>query len=118
MLITILFCLIAYLIGSISTAIIICHLKGLPDPRTVGSHNPGATNVVRIGGRRLALVVVLGDALKGYLPVFLCSAWFGFEGFALSLVAVSAVLGHIFPIFFHFKGGKGVATAFGALLAL
>src|SRR5579871_2928253 len=112
MLTTVLFCIFGYLTGSISTAILVCRLKKLPDPRTVGSHNPGATNVGRIGGKALAFVVVFGDLMKGYLPV-LCAAWFNLEGFGLSLVAVSAVLGHVFPIFFHFKGGKGVATSFG-----
>lgn len=116
MLTLITFCLLSYGIGSISTAILTCRLKGLPDPRTFGSKNPGATNVAREGGKSLAIWVVLGDALKGYIPVMIAGLFL--EGFSLGLVAVSAVLGHMFPIFFDFKGGKGIATTFGALLAL
>ena len=106
--------LLSYLLGSVSSAILLCRLVGLPDPRTSGSNNPGATNVLRIGGRWVALAVLLCDMLKGTLPV-----WFGYylglTQFELGMVALGACLGHIFPIFFKFKGGKGVATAFGAI---
>lgn len=107
--------LTAYLLGSVSSAVLFCRLSGLPDPREHGSHNPGATNVLRLGGKSAALGVLLADMLKGMLPVAL--------GFYLELpptfigfIALSACLGHIFPLFFKFRGGKGVATAFGALL--
>ncbi|MFZ7143116.1 glycerol-3-phosphate 1-O-acyltransferase PlsY [Avibacterium avium] len=104
----------AYLLGSISSAILFCHLAGLPDPRTTGSHNPGATNVLRIGGRWAALAVLIFDILKGMLPVW-AGYYLGLTQFQLGMVALAACLGHIFPIFFKFKGGKGVATAFGAI---
>lgn len=90
---------------------------GLPDPRTQGSRNPGATNVLRIGGKKAALITLLGDVLKGVIPV-LFAKWYGFQGTALVLIAFGAFLGHLFPIFFRFEGGKGVATAIGCLLAL
>lgn len=108
---------IAYLFGSVSSAIIVCKLMGLPDPRTSGSRNPGATNVLRIGGKKAALITLLGDALKGFIPVLLAN-WYGFDSLGLSLVAFAAFLGHLFPIFFRFEGGKGVATAIGCLFAL
>lgn len=104
----------AYLLGSISSAVLICRLLKLPDPRGVGSNNPGATNVLRIGGRKAALAVLLCDMLKGTIPV-----WGGYflniEPILLGVVAIAACLGHMYPIFFHFKGGKGVATALGAI---
>ena len=106
--------LLSYLLGSISSAILLCRLAGLPDPRTSGSNNPGATNVLRIGGRWVTLAVLLCDMLKGTLPVWL-GYYLGLTQFELGMVALSACLGHIFPIFFKFKGGKGVATAFGAI---
>lgn len=106
--------LFAYLLGSISSAILICRLAGLPDPRTEGSHNAGATNVLRLGGRWAALIVLLFDILKGMLPVW-AGYYLGLTQFELGMVALGACLGHIFPIFFKFKGGKGVATAFGAI---
>ena len=106
--------LFAYLIGSISSAILLCRLFKLPDPRTQGSKNPGATNVLRIGGKWLALFVLLFDILKGMLPVW-GGYFLGLTQFELGMVALCACLGHIFPIYFHFKGGKGVATAFGAI---
>lgn len=104
----------AYLLGSISSAIIVCRLAGLPDPRQHGSHNPGATNVLRIGGRWAALTVFVFDVLKGMIPVW-CGYYLGLTQFELGMVALGACLGHIFPVFFKFKGGKGVATAFGAI---
>jgi acyl phosphate:glycerol-3-phosphate acyltransferase len=107
--------LIAYLLGSISSAIVVCKLFNLPDPRTQGSGNPGATNVARIAGKKLAAVVLLGDALKGFIPVYMVHLLFN-EPFLTSLVALAAFIGHLYPIFFKFQGGKGVATAFGGLL--
>ncbi|MDP9499892.1 glycerol-3-phosphate 1-O-acyltransferase PlsY [Bisgaard Taxon 45] len=105
---------LAYLLGSVSSAILLCRLVGLPDPRESGSHNPGATNVLRIGGRWVALSVLIFDMLKGMLPVWL-GYYLGLTHFELGMVALGACLGHIFPLFFKFKGGKGVATAFGAI---
>lgn len=104
----------SYLFGSISAAIITCKIMGLPDPRTQGSNNPGATNVLRIGGKKAAIITLIGDMLKGLLPV-LVAVGLGSDNFTLALVASAAFLGHIYPIFFGFKGGKGVATAFGAI---
>lgn len=107
----------AYLLGSISSAVIFCQLAGLPDPRINGSHNPGATNVLRIGGKSAALGVLLADILKGMLPVAI-AVYLEFQPSLIGFIALAACLGHIFPIFFHFRGGKGVATAFGTLLPL
>lgn len=107
--------LFAYLLGSISSAVLFCRLAGLPDPRENGSHNPGATNVLRIGGKIEAIGVLLADILKGMLPVAI-GFYLGYSPTAIGFVAFAACLGHIFPIFFKFKGGKGVATAFGAIL--
>ncbi len=107
----------SYLIGSLSSAIILCKIAGLPDPRTEGSGNPGATNVMRIGGKKLAALTLVGDLLKGLIPVI--TAWLLQQSpLTVSLVAIAAFLGHLFPIFFGFKGGKGVATALGAILGL
>lgn len=111
------FTILAYLSGSVNFAIIICRLAGLGDPRKEGSHNPGATNVLRLGGKKLAFFVIAGDALKGVVPILIARAC-DVEGLALSIVAVAAVLGHLYPIFFQFRGGKGVATLFGAIIAL
>lgn len=111
------FAIIAYLLGSVSSAVVVCKLMGLPDPRTEGSGNPGATNVLRLGGKQAALIVLIADGLKGFIPVIL--AWlFGVTGFALALVALAALIGHIYPVFFKFEGGKGVATAIGAMFGL
>jgi glycerol-3-phosphate acyltransferase PlsY len=112
-----LFILLAYLFGSLNFAIIICKLAKLPDPRKEGSHNPGATNVLRLGGKRLAVLVVAGDLLKAVIPV-LIARFMHIENMALSIIAMSAVLGHMYPIFFRFEGGKGIATTLGALFAL
>ena len=106
--------LCAYLLGSLSAAILFCRLFGLPDPRSEGSRNPGATNVLRIGGKWPALVVLIFDMLKGMLPVW-AGYYLGLTHFELGMVALAACLGHIFPVFFNFKGGEGVATAFGAI---
>ena len=107
----------AYLIASISMAIIICKILDLPDPRTQGSNNPGATNVLRIGGKKAAAATLIGDGLKGFIPVAL-GQYLGIGDQELALIALSAFLGHVYPIFFGFKGGKGVATFIGSLLAL
>ncbi|MGB5570162.1 MAG: glycerol-3-phosphate 1-O-acyltransferase PlsY [Sedimenticolaceae bacterium] len=107
----------AYLIGSISSAIIVCHLMGLPDPRTQGSNNPGATNVLRIGGKKAAAITLLGDSIKGFIPVFACHLLDRGEG-VFALVGAAAFLGHLYPVFFGFKGGKGVATALGVQFGL
>ncbi|REL32758.1 glycerol-3-phosphate 1-O-acyltransferase PlsY [Thalassotalea euphylliae] len=108
---------IAYLLGSISSAILICRLLGLPDPRSTGSKNPGATNVLRISNKATAATVLLLDVLKGTLPVW--GAYFmGVEPIWLGVVGMAACLGHMFPIFFELKGGKAVATAFGVLVPI
>lgn len=108
---------VAYLVGSLSSAVVICRLFQLPDPRTTGSHNPGATNVYRIGGRVPALLVLVMDILKGTLPVY-ASYFMGIEPVLLGLIGIAACLGHIFPLYFGFVGGKAVATAFGAMLPI
>ncbi|MDC9595724.1 glycerol-3-phosphate 1-O-acyltransferase PlsY [Xenorhabdus anantnagensis] len=107
----------AYLCGSISSAILISRLAGLPDPRQHGSGNPGATNVLRIGGKCAALAVLVCDVLKGLIPVWLAYK-LNISPLYLGIIAIAACLGHIYPLFFHFKGGKGVATAFGAIAAI
>jgi len=104
----------AYLCGSISSAILVCKLAGLPDPRTHGSGNPGATNVLRLGGKTAAASVLVFDVLKGMVPVWLAYLMH-VTPLYLGLTAIAACLGHIYPVFFHFRGGKGVATAFGAI---
>ncbi len=107
----------AYLLGSISSAIIVCRLMGLPDPRTQGSNNPGATNVLRIGGRKAAAITLVGDSLKGLIPM-LAGHLLGVGPGGLAAIGLAAFLGHLFPIFFGFRGGKGVATALGVQLGL
>ncbi len=107
----------AYLLGSISSAVIVCRLARLPDPRTQGSNNPGATNVLRIGGRKAAAVTLLGDSIKGLLPVVVCHL-LDRPVLVLALVGMAAFLGHLYPVFFGFKGGKGVATALGVQFGL
>ena len=109
--------LAAYLVGSIASAIIVCKLLGLPDPRSDGSGNPGATNVLRLGGKKAAAITLLGDLLKGLLPV-LAAAWLVPQPEAIAAAAIAAFLGHLYPVFFGFKGGKGVATALGAVAGL
>ena len=110
-----------YLIGSLSFAVIVSRIMGLDDPRTYGSQNPGATNVLRSGNKKAAIATLLFDALKGFVPVFLVKllgpAW-GFEDQAVAWVAIGAFLGHLWPVFFRFQGGKGVATAAGVLLGV
>ena len=112
-----LFVILAYLAGSISTAILVCRALGLPDPRAEGSRNPGATNVLRFGGKKAAALTLAGDLAKGLLPVLL-ARWAGVGETGLALSALAAFLGHLYPLFFGFVGGKGVATAFGGLLGL
>ncbi len=114
---TILMFAFAYLIGSVSSAILVCRLYSLGDPREQGSNNPGATNVLRIGGKLPAACVLLFDVLKGTIPVWL-GYQLGLVPIHLAFVAVTACLGHMFPLFFGFRGGKAVATALGALLPL
>jgi glycerol-3-phosphate acyltransferase PlsY len=111
----------AYLIGSLSFAVIVSRAMGLNDPRSYGSGNPGATNVLRSGNKAAAVLTLLLDALKGYLPVVLVKelgAPYGLHEGTLAMVGLAAFLGHLWPVFFHFKGGKGVATAAGVLLGL
>ncbi len=98
-------------------AIPVCKLMGLPDPRSEGSRNPGATNVLRIGGKKAALMTLAGDSLKGVIPV-VAAQLLGVDGFSLAAVALAAFLGHLYPVFFGFEGGKGVATGFGVIFAL
>jgi glycerol-3-phosphate acyltransferase PlsY len=105
----------AYLLGSLSAAIILCRALGLPDPRTQGSRNPGATNVLRIAGRKAAALVLAGDLLKGLIPVLLARA-LAMDEAVIAAVGLAAFLGHLYPLFFGFQGGKGVATALGVLL--
>ena len=114
---TLLMIAVAYLFGSLSSAVVISQLFGLPDPRTAGSKNPGATNVYRLGGRVPALLVLVMDILKGTIPVY-GSYFLGIEPIMLGVIAIFACLGHIFPLYFGFKGGKAVATAFGAMLPI
>lgn len=112
---------VAYLIGSLSFAVIVSRMMGLHDPRTYGSGNPGATNVLRSGSKAAAAVTLLLDALKGFIPVVLVKCFgeqLGLGDGTLALVALAAFLGHLYPVFFHFKGGKGVATALGVLLGI
>ncbi len=111
------FLIVSYLIGSISSAIIICKVAGLPDPRTQGSKNPGATNVLRFGGKKIAAFVLIFDGLKGAIPVITAN-YFGLSLFELTFILLFAFLGHVFPLFFSFKGGKGVATYLGGLIGI
>ncbi len=108
---------LAYVVGSVSAAILICRLMNLPDPRESGSGNPGATNVLRVGGKLPAGLTLLGDALKGLLPVAITGLIIPHQP-TVALVAMAAFLGHLYPMFFDFRGGKGVATALGALFGL
>jgi len=107
----------SYLAGSVSAAILICRAMGLEDPRTTGSGNPGATNVLRVGGKVPAALTLLGDGLKGFLPVMITALIINHPP-TIALAAIAAFIGHLYPVFFQFQGGKGVATALGALLGL
>lgn len=104
----------AYLLGSLSSAVITSRLMGLPDPREEGSKNPGATNVLRLGGKKAAIFTLLGDLLKGVAPLLMAKA-LGAPVHILALTGVAAFIGHLYPVFFGFKGGKGAATALGVL---
>jgi glycerol-3-phosphate acyltransferase PlsY len=113
--------LLGYLIGSISFAVVVSRLMGLDDPRSYGSGNPGATNVLRSGNKTAALLTLLLDALKGFVPVWAVVAFggpYGLDAGTAALVGVAAFLGHLWPVFFGFKGGKGVATGAGVLMGL
>ncbi len=114
---TIIATIIAYLFGSVSSAIIVCKIMGLPDPRTQGSRNPGATNVLRIGGKKAAAFTMAGDVLKGFIPV-LGAVYLELDSLTIALVMFGAFIGHLYPIFFRFEGGKGVATLIGCLFGL
>ena len=109
--------LLAYLFGSISCAVVVCRAMRLPDPRSVGSNNPGATNVLRIGGKKAAAITVAGDTLKGLIPVAVAGA-LSDDSVVIALAGIGAFLGHLYPLFFGFKGGKGVATAAGVFVGL
>ena len=118
---TAVFVLIAYLIGSLSFGVLMSRAFGLPDPRSYGSGNPGATNILRTGKRAAALLTLLGDGGKGWLAVFLAQRFaggFGVEPAGVAGVVIAVFMGHLFPVFFGFRGGKGVATAAGVLLAV
>jgi len=109
------FALFGYLLGSVSTAIITCKLMGLPDPRTDGSKNPGATNVLRLGGKKAAAITLTGDMLKGFIPA-LVAVLMAMPNEVIAAAGAAAFLGHLFPVFYGFKGGKGVATLLGVML--
>ena len=112
---------LSYLLGSVSFAVVVSRVMGLADPRSYGSRNPGATNVLRTGNKAAAVLTLAGDALKGWLAIFLVrqfAARFGFEDGTIALATVAVFCGHLFPVFHGFKGGKGVATAAGVLLAI
>lgn len=118
---TIIATIAAYLIGSISFAVVVSHAFGLADPRTYGSKNPGATNVLRSGSKKAAIATLLGDCLKGWLAVWLAVHFgpqYGLEEGGIALVALAVFVGHLWPVFFKFVGGKGVATALGVLLGI
>ena len=118
---TILFAIAAYLIGSVSFAVVVSKLFGLSDPRTYGSRNPGATNVLRSGNKAAAVLTLVGDGFKGWLAVWLAQRFgpqFGVDDGGIALVSVAVFLGHLWPVFFRFVGGKGVATALGVLLGI
>jgi len=109
--------LIAYLVGSINSAIILSKVLKLPDPRTQGSKNPGATNMLRIGGKKIAAFVLLIDVWKGLSPILLAYSYTS-SSLELSIIALFAFLGHVYPVFYSFKGGKGVATFIGGLIGI
>lgn len=109
--------IVGYLLGSVATGVLLSKLLKLPDPRTTGSGSSGATNVLRTMGKQQAALVLAGDLMKGVIAILLAHA-FGVQGIMLGFVGVAAVLGHLFPLFFGFRGGKGVATAFGCIIVL
>ena len=121
MLASLAFVVVAYLLGSISFAVVTSRMLGLPDPHSYGSRNPGATNVLRTGNRKAAILTLAGDSAKGWLAVFLAQtlgASFDVAGWTVPLVAIAVFLGHLFPVFHGFAGGKGIATAAGIVFAL
>ncbi len=111
------FIVLSYLIGSVSTAIVLCKATGQPDPRTLGSGNPGATNVLRFGGKTLAAATLLGDLIKGLVPVLIAKPFVA-DPVILASVGFAAIIGHVFPVYYGFKGGKGVATGLGVVFAI
>ena len=118
---TAIFTVAAYLIGSISFAVVMSRVFGLSDPRTYGSKNPGATNVLRSGNKKAAIATLIGDGAKGWFAVWLAlrlQDQYGLSDTAIAMVAIAVFLGHLWPVFFRFVGGKGVATALGVLLGL
>ena len=117
MLVSVLLVAAGYLLGSVATAVLVSRALGAADPRSGGSGNPGATNVLRLAGRRAAALTLAGDVVKGVVPVLAARA-FDLPPGAVALVGLAAFLGHLYPVFFGFKGGKGVATALGALLGM
>lgn len=116
-LLSVVLCILAYLLGSVSTAIIVCKLFGYPDPRSEGSNNPGATNVLRIAGKGPALLTLAGDVGKGILPIVI-GRYLLPDDHLLAVMGLCAFLGHLFPLYFNFEGGKGVATALGVITTL
>jgi glycerol-3-phosphate acyltransferase PlsY len=113
--------LAAYLVGSLSFAVIVSRFVGLADPRSYGSKNPGATNVLRSGNKKAAIATLVLDAVKGWLPLWVAGVWgpgLGLGPITMALVGLAAFVGHLYPVFFHFKGGKGVATAVGVLFGV
>lgn len=113
--------LAAYLVGSLSFAVIVSRFVGLADPRSYGSKNPGATNVLRSGNKKAAIATLVLDAVKGWLPLWVAGVWgpgLGLGSVTMALVGLAAFVGHLYPVFFHFKGGKGVATAVGVLFGV
>lgn len=111
------FALFGYLLGSVSTSIVTCKIMGLPDPRTVGSNNPGATNVLRSGGKKAAAITLIGDMLKGLIPVFIATS-INAPDEAIAGAGLAAFLGHLYPVYYGFSGGKGVATLLGILIGI
>ena len=119
--VNLIFAAIAYLIGSVSFAVVVSKVMGLPDPHSYGSGNPGATNVLRTGNKKAAIFTLIGDGLKGYAAVMLAKhlgAGYGVDDTGIALAALAVFLGHLFPVFHRFAGGKGVATAAGILFAI
>src|ERR1700716_4039287 len=117
---TIVLAVVAYLIGSVSFAVVVSRAMGLPDPRSYGSKNPGATNVLRSGKKAAAALTLLGDAAKGWLAVYVAQRYAAAEAadLAAAAAAVAVTVGHIYSVFLHFQGGKGVSTTVGVLIAL
>ena len=114
---TVILPVLAYCFGSICSAILVCRFLGLPDPASTGSNNPGATNVLRIGGKKAAIITLVCDVLKGWISIMVAKM-FAANPMTIALVGMAAFLGHLYPVFFGFKGGKGVATAAGVFIGL